>query len=329
MRPWIPVILTALLAAAAGAQSADSDGQTSARTGQSSGVRKSMWDLWQATVQAPDSGQADPAPDPKDKPIPIELGPDPVEPAGPHPEDDPLRGIRRHDDRLIPVRLGPAGQAQAPPVHDAQDQQPPAQADDARAASAADADPKADDARARTEKTGPASPATDANPAGDDVPDSDSTAQAQPQQPESDQGDPSTPPIALPDDLPAQLKARIRAAQAGTGNNPTELMELGDSLYQADQVRAAEYFYRLALPRSSKQDRPWILLQIGNSLRNRDAARAREMYQVLLQEYPKSRWARIAGVQDRILAWRIHHSKDLDTEVEEVLAEPDDPLSNL
>lgn len=329
MKPWIPTILIALLPAAAWAQSADSDGDNAPEPGQTSGVRKSMWNLWQATVQAPDSGQDEPAPDPAEEPIRIELDPDPAKPAAPAPADDPLRTIRRHDDQLIPIRLGQPGQEPTRQVRDAEPETTTADPAEDQTASSPDPDPAAGDARAQVEPDPQAPPETDPSPTGDGGTDSDATAQSQTQDPQTDTTDASAPAITLPDDLPAELKARIQAAQAGAGNDPAELLKLGDSLYQADQVRAAEYFYRLALPRSSKQDRPWILLQIGNSLRNRDVARAREMYQVLLQEYPKSRWARIAGVQDRILAWRIHHSKDLETEVEEVLAEPDDPLSNL
>ena len=151
--------------------------------------------------------------------------------------------------------------------------------------------------------------------------------QADPQ-PQTDNGN-SPSVLAIPDDLPATLKARIQAAQAGAGNDPAELMSLGDNLYKSEQITAAEYFYRLALPRAEKGDRPWILLQIGNCLRDRDMARAREKYQLLIQEYPNSPWAEVAQIQDRILRWRIKNRNDLETEVDKVLAKPHDPYSNL
>lgn len=296
-------------------------------------VRNSMWDLWQATVQAPSesSGQREDAntqtPEIQIDPVVADRPAEATQPGGQTPE---LQGIRTYKDELIPVHLGLGSRGQDP-INSVQparpkEQQPQAAAETQQVPSSSQhAEQAAQQPDQTDEHTQPqARQEADEQVAGNDAEPAD---QADPQ-PQTD-NDNSPAALAIPDDLPATLKARIQAAQAGAGNDPAELMSLGDNLYKAEQIPAAEYFYRLALPRSEKADRPWILLQIGNCLRNRDVARAREKYQLLIQEYPNSPWAEVAQIQDRILRWRIKNRSDLETEVDEVLAKPNDPYSNL
>ncbi len=88
-------------------------------------------------------------------------------------------------------------------------------------------------------------------------------------------------------------------------NGVADPIRLADSLYRGGHLDAAAFFYTRALKQADAEtDVAWVYFQLGNSLRRSDPEKAAEMYRDLIAKYPKSPWAKPAGVQEQLLAWR-------------------------
>jgi len=79
---------------------------------------------------------------------------------------------------------------------------------------------------------------------------------------------------------------------------------LADALYLGGRLAEACPFYERAFAGSAVPDtKAWALYQMANCRRSSDPAAAVTLYKRVAAEFPKSQWAGVAAVQQRLLEW--------------------------
>ena len=79
---------------------------------------------------------------------------------------------------------------------------------------------------------------------------------------------------------------------------------LADALYLGGRLAEACPFYERAFAGSAVPDtKAWALYQMANCRRSSDTAAAVALYKRVAAEFPKSQWAGVAAVQQRLLEW--------------------------
>jgi Tfp pilus assembly protein PilF len=102
--------------------------------------------------------------------------------------------------------------------------------------------------------------------------------------------------------VPPEVLARLQAAAP---DDPAQAARLADTLFADGHFEPAYAVYGAALERETSEARTaWLVFQMANCKKNSDPDLARRLYGQLIAQYPKSRWARPAKIQDKILQWR-------------------------
>jgi tetratricopeptide (TPR) repeat protein len=79
-------------------------------------------------------------------------------------------------------------------------------------------------------------------------------------------------------------------------------LALADALYLTGRTDAAFIFYERAMQGQPTDDaKAWMLFQMANCLRPTDPVAATALYRRVAAEHPKSAWAGVAAVQERLI----------------------------
>jgi len=106
-----------------------------------------------------------------------------------------------------------------------------------------------------------------------------------------------------PKKISREILDQIRKVSPGKVVDP---VSVGDAMFNEGELEVAAVFYGLALERKSdNRTRAWVLYQLGNCQVADDPSSALASYGELTAKYPKTLWAELAGMQIRMVRWRI------------------------
>ena len=103
---------------------------------------------------------------------------------------------------------------------------------------------------------------------------------------------------------PAISDAVIEKLKTLPPDKVADPLGLADTLYMGGRLAEACTFYEKAFAGAAGPDtKAWVLYQMANCRRSSDPAAAVALYKRVTTEFPKSQWAGVSGVQQRLLEW--------------------------
>jgi hypothetical protein len=104
---------------------------------------------------------------------------------------------------------------------------------------------------------------------------------------------------------PAVSPEVLAKLQAAAPADPAQAARLADTLFADGHLAPAYVVYQAALDRETSESRAaWLVFQMANCKKLSDPELAGTLYRQLIAQYPKSRWAGPAKIQEKILQWQ-------------------------